>query len=255
MASDEYPILEFDPSTKAVIEPANVVEARDAPEHGVICFFGDVVKSLTTEQSCRQLRSFRTVLGPLRAYEVQRSGRRVAVFLPGITAPLAAGLTDEMIARGCRKLIACGSAGVLDETLERGCLVVPTRAVRDEGTSYHYAPPSREIEAHPDAVAAIQTTLDEWYVPYVMGKTWTTDAFYRETPGRVRRRKAEGCLAVEMEAAALFALAQFRKVPLGYILWAGDDVSGAQWDSRDQYDVAMSRERVLELAIEACQRL
>ena len=70
-------------------------------------------------------------------------------------------------------------------------------------------------------------------MPYVQGKTWTTDGFYRETPAKVPLRRAEGCLTVEMEAAAFFAVAQFRGVQFGQMLYGGDDVSGAEWDHRD----------------------
>ncbi|MCJ7703601.1 MAG: hypothetical protein MUO62_18625 [Anaerolineales bacterium] len=99
---------------------------------------------------------------------------------------------------------------------------MPTRAVRDEGTSYHYLPPGREVQAHPQAVAAIETTLQSHQIPYITGKTWTTDAPYRETHQNVQRRREEGCLVVEMEAAAFFAVAQFRGVILGQILYGGD---------------------------------
>ena len=82
--------------------------------------------------------------------------------------------------------------------------VVPTGAIRDEGTSYHYAPPSREIGPTPAALRSIEETLARRGLPYVGGLTWTTDAPYRETRGKVERRVAEGCITVEMEAAALY---------------------------------------------------
>ena len=75
-------------------------------------------------------------------------------------------------------------------------------------------------------------TLEAHHVPYVPGKTWTTDALYRETRGKVERRVAEGCLTVEMEAAAFFAVAAFRGVTFGQLLYAGDDLSGDAWDQR-----------------------
>ena len=89
----------------------------------------------------------------------------------------------------------------------------------------------------------------------MVGKTWTTDAFYRETPAKVKRRKAEGCISVEMEASAFFAVAQFRGVQFAQILYAGDDVSGDKWDSRQWSDQVVAREQLLELAIEACLQI
>ena len=87
--------------------------------------------------------------------------------------------------------------------------------------------------------------------PFRTVKTWTTDAFYRETKRRIACRKAEGCLTVEMEAASLFAVAKFRRVDAGLLLYAGDDVSGRTWDSRDWQGRKDIRERQLELAIAA----
>lgn len=92
-------------------------------------------------------------------------------------------------------------------------------------------------------------------IPYVIGKTWTTDALYRETPGKVARRKAEGCITVEMEAAAFFAVAQFRGVAFAQILYGGDDLSGDEWDNRDWLGRTSTREKLFWLAAEACLSL
>jgi uridine phosphorylase len=129
---------------------------------------------------------------------------------------------------GGRAFIAAGGAGVLVPGLVMGHVIVPTAAIRDEGTSYHYLSASREVAPTTDALEAIVATLDAHGVPHVTGKTWTTDGIYRETRDKVRRRVAEGCLTVEMEAAAFFAVAvaQFRGVSFGQMLYAGDDLSG-----------------------------
>jgi len=91
-------------------------------------------------------------------------------------------------------------------------------------------------------------------VPYDLGKTWTTDAVYRETPEKIRRRKAEGALTVEMEAAAFFAVAQFRGVSFGQMLYGGDDVSGTEWDTRGWHQRHDTREKLFWLAVEAAAR-
>jgi uridine phosphorylase len=143
---------------------------------------------------------------------------------------------------------------VLESSIAVGHVVVPIAAVRDEGTSYHYLPASREVEPSAEAVAAILAALKRHDVPYVVGKTWTTDAIYRETYGKVAQRKAEGCLTVEMEAATFFAVAQFRGVTFGQILYGGDDVGGEVWDARD-WARATIRERLFQLAAEACVAL
>ena len=156
-----------------------------------------------------------------------------------------------MIALGSRKFVACGGAGVLDSNIAVGHLVVPSAAIRDEGTSYHYLPPSREVAPHPRALAAIEKTLKRNGIDYIVAKTWTTDAIFRETRARMNARKREGCLTVEMEAAAFFAVAQFRGVQFGQILYGGDDISAEQWDQRN-WSRHQIRERLFTLAAEAC---
>jgi len=250
-----FPILEFDPALEAVIEPRKTIARKDVPAHAVLCFFHDVLAGLLADGRARKVFELRTEMGPNPVYQVDVDGRPVLLVQPGVGAPLAAAFLEELIALGCSRFIACGGAGVLDGSIALGHLVVPTHAVRDEGTSYHYLPPSREVEVDPRGLAAIEEALREKGHPFLRAKTWTTDAIYRETVGKVARRREEGCLTVEMEAAALFAVARFRDVPLGQILYGGDDVSGATWDSRHWDKSTTVREQVLWLGIDACLRL
>jgi uridine phosphorylase len=250
-----YPILEFDPATNALIEPQRLNEALDVPEHCVVCFFQDVIDHLRREYEVRVLAERPSEIGQHPLYELGLQRGRLAVFHPGIGAPLAVGLLEEVIARGCRKFIVCGSGTLLDREKTAGQLIVPTAAVRDEGTSYHYAPPGRELGPSPEAVAALEKTLQQHRVAYTLGKTWTTDAIYRETFDKIQRRRLEGCLAVEMEAAALFALAQFRGVTLGQVLYCGEEVSGLAGEDRASRTPAEARNNLFWLAAEACLSL
>lgn len=246
----EFPILEFDPERRAIIEP-RPRGGVEVPEHCVVCFFQEVITTLQESGRVRPLVYLQSEMGQHPIYELEYGERRLALFHPGVGAPLAAGFLDEVIGLGCRKFVACGGAGVLDSTIAMGRLIVPVVAVRDEGTSYHYLPAAREVRAHPEGVNAVELTLRNRGVSYVLSKTWTTDAIYRETPAKVRLRREEGCLTVEMEAAAFFAVAQFRGVIFAQILYGGDDVSGAEWDSRGWIHSPV-RERLLWLAAEAC---
>jgi len=248
----EYPILEFDESREAVIEPRRAIQPVSVPEHCVFCFFQEVIAKERDSGNARLVKELRSELVAHPLYQIEVDGKPLALFHPGIGAPMAAALFEEVIALGCRKFIACGGAGVLDRDVAVGHIVVPASAVRDEGTSYHYLPPGREVEASPEAVAAIERTLKANECDYIVSKTWTTDAFYRETPGKVQLRKSEGCLTVEMEAAALFAVAQFRGVTFGQMLYGGDDVSGPEWDHRGWHERGSSRARLFSLAAEAC---
>jgi uridine phosphorylase len=251
----DYPILEFDPAPQAIIEPRRVVKPIDIPENCVLCFFQEVITGVCGDGKAKFVANLGSEMGANPIYEIEFEGKRAAVYHPGVGAPLAGGFLDEVIALGCRKFVACGGAGVLNREIAVGHVVVPTSAVRDEGTSYHYLPPSREVTAHPDGVAAIEATLKHHHVPYVTGKTWTTDALYRETRAKMERRKAEGCITVEMEAAAFFAVAQFRGVKFAQLLYGGDDISGDEWDHREWQRQLSSREKLFWLAVESCLQL
>lgn len=250
-----YPILEFDPSPKAMIEPASVIERQDVPEYCVICFFKEVVEKVAAEQQAHIAVENRWEDGPHPLYEIMHQGRRLAFFHPGVGAPLAAGLLEEVIAFGCRKFIACGGCGVLEKEIAVGHLIVISDAVRDEGVSYHYLPPAREIQAQVAGVAALKTVLEREGLPYRVGKTWTTDAPYRETPAKISSRRQEGCCAVEMEAAAMIAVADFRGAAFGQVLYGGDDLSGEEWDRRGWQSRKEVRENLFWLAAQACLSL
>jgi len=252
---EDIPLLRFDPECEAIIEPSVNVKLRDVPERCVITFFREVVERLKEDLALEPLPPLRSEMADVLIYRGIWNGEVVGVSEAAVGAPLAGGLLEEIIARGGRKFVACGSAGVLDPTIAEGRIVVPDTAIRDEGTSYHYLPADREARASQSAVATIRSVLDERGVPYLVGRTWTTDGIYRETASRVARRRAQGALTVEMEAAAYFAVAEFRGVTFGQLLYGGDDVSGEEWDRRSHGQKSSAREKLFRLALEACLRL
>ena len=253
--SADIPILEFDEDREALIEPSRVIAPISGiPRRCVLPIYHTVIARLLSASRLTRVTAINTAMGPLPVYTMDHDGNQITVAHPGLAAPLAAGVMEELIAIGCRTFIACGSAGVLDPALAPGTVVVPSGAVRDEGTSYHYVKPDRVISADPIVVSRIESVLARRGIQYRVGKTWTTDAFYRETRRRIATRKAEGCLTVEMECAAFLAVARFRGVSFGQLLATGDDVSGDQWDRRE-----WGSERSLDfcdklfwLAVEAC---
>jgi uridine phosphorylase len=225
------------------------------PERAVLCFFGDVVTRIAAERNARRAGHLYSEHGAHPIFELEHLGERVAFFQPGVGAPLAALFLEEAIDYGARALVACGGAGALDAGLALGHPVVVTSALRDEGTSYHYLAPSRLVEAVPAVVSAIENVLSAAKVPFTTGITWSTDAAYRETRDKVALRRAEGCITVEMEAAALLAVARFRGVLLGQLLYAGDSLAGEAWDHRDWVQAHDAREALFWLAMDAVASL
>ena len=113
----------------------------------------------------------------------------------------------------------------------------------------------KETGSNPSALSTLTNTLTNHNIKYLLTKTWTTDAFYRETKEKIKLRQLEGCLAVEMEASALFAVAEFRGVPLAELLYAADDVSDDIWDIRANKERKITKQEVMNLSIEACSML
>ncbi|MCX8025111.1 MAG: nucleoside phosphorylase, partial [Thermanaerothrix sp.] len=186
-----WPILEYDPDPRAILNPLPPLPAAPVPKRAVLCFFQEVLEGLRTRGRLRVIGQLKSEIGPNPLFLLEEEGNEpVLVLHPGVGAPLAAGFLEEIIALGVRKVMVCGSCGVLTPEITAGHVVVVTAAVRDEGTSYHYLPPAREVVADPQAVAALVATLQYHKVPYRLGKTWTTDGLYRETVGRRARRLA-----------------------------------------------------------------
>jgi uridine phosphorylase len=249
-----YPILEFDHSRETALDPQKILPPlATMPTKVVLCFFYEVLQTVCATLPI--LTELRSEIGKNPVYALEYAGQRIAITHPGVGAPLAAGFLEELIALGGRQFVACGGAGVLDSTIAAGHVVIPTAAVRDEGTSYHYLPPAREVAMLPAMIAALRQVLVKHGIPHDLGKTWTTDAIYRETRAKVAHRRAEGCLTVEMETAAFLAVAQFRHVQFGQYLYGGDDVSGSEWDSRGWHQNASTREKLFWLAVEALASL
>src|ERR1700691_2636869 len=181
LPSSTFPILEYDPLPTAIIEPRRVYKKIDIPKHCVLCFFQDVIDDLVLNGGAREIDHAISEVGRHPIYELALDGKRLALVHPRTGAAMAAAMLDRIIARGARKFIACGGAGVLDSKIAVGQIVVPNSAVRDEGTSYHYIPPTREVAQHPRALAAIEKSLQQNAVDYIVAKTWTTDGLFRET--------------------------------------------------------------------------
>ena len=252
MLEKDFPILEFDEDKNAFIRPENIIKTIDITEKCVLCFFSEAIEKIINKYPHKIVTHLKAESFSYPIYELDYKGDKIALVQAGVGAPIAAVQIEELTALGCKKYITCGSCGVLQKEIALGHLIIPVTAVRDEGTSYHYVKASREICGNMKVVKIIENTLEKRGVPYIKAKTWTTDAFYRETPGKIQQRKKEGCVTVEMETSAFFAAARYNDVEFGQILYAGDNLGGDTWDSRNYNNRTEIRELVLELALDSC---
>jgi uridine phosphorylase len=255
MKPKSCPILEFDPAREAILNPDRSHRIDGLPKRAVLCFFREVLLDLVAQGKLVQVSKLISEMGDNPIYVMEYEGQRITVMHPGVGAPLAAGFLDELIAHDVEKFIAVGGAGVLTDATDAGHPFIIASAVRDEGTSYHYLPPAREVGPASQAVTALKAAMDAEGMPYELAKTWTTDGLYRETAAKRDLRVSEGCQVVEMEAAAFFAVAQFREVSFGQMVYGGDLVVPDGWDKRGWHERTDDRQRMFWLAVEACLRL
>ena len=148
---------------------------------------------------------------------------------PFIGAPYAAMLLETLIARGVNKVIFVGWCGAVSQDVKIGDIIVPTRAVIDEGTSPHYAAGGEVSPPTTEMTVAIQRALKRQCLDFHPGPIWSTDAVYRETRKKVKSHQQNGVLAVEMEVSALWSVARFRGADVGAILVVSDELSTGSW--------------------------
>lgn len=188
-------------------------------------------------------------------YNFSMSGRKVSMFRPFVGASAAAMYMEELIACGARAFISYGSAGSLQRRVLIGHFVIPTSAVREEGTSHHYLPEETIPRADEDFVSALEEACAEHGVSYHKGATWTTDASYREMRSKVSRYSEEEVLTVEMETSAIFSVGMFRKVRAGSLLAVSDELFSDWNPGFHATEFELSEYKAAEILLEAISRL
>lgn len=167
----------------------------------------------------------------------------------GIGAPVTALQMELLIAWGVEQFVIAGAAGALQPDLNIGDIVIPDRAIRDEGTSHHYLPPAHEIEATPAILDGIMTECDVENA--TRGPTWTTDAIFRETVDEIREYRERGVQTVDMEAATVFAIADYRDVSAGAVFTISDILANDSWMPHF-HDLDEDLERAFDIALGVC---
>lgn len=220
---NEIPILEFDPEQNAVIMPGHHSD-YDFPRKAVMLFMEPEINDFVAQNQCEVVGKFVSVTKEFLVYKTQINGTDIAFVQAPLGGAGAVQIMEQLISGGVKEIIAAGCCGALVEDTE-GSFFVPTAALRQEGTSYHYLLPSREIELDSAPIEAICRVLENSGLNYKTCKTWTTDGFYRETKEMVRYRKSEGYSVVEMECASMAACAKMRGVLFGQLLFTADSLA------------------------------
>lgn len=249
---------EFDEARHAVIDPGMTMEPmEDFPETLVSVFSHQLFDAVVRFLDGRKIAESHDVDGDWPIYEVVYRGKRFTFYKARLGAPACVGCFEEVIAMGARRIILLGNCGVLDKRIQDCGIIIPNRAIRDEGTSYHYAPAADYIDVNVKYTEEFKAILEEFGYPYVEGTTWTTDAFFRETHKKIAARKAMGAICVEMECAAMQAMCNFRDVEFFQFLYAGDNLDHSNWDPRSLSGTARldDKQKIVLLAFELAWKL
>ena len=240
---------EFDPDSPAVIDPFRICRPEaDFPDTAISCFTSDMYRELLVNICEESAEAAFFTSGMSRpVHTAYYKGKKLALYLSPVGAPACAAALEDVYAMGVQTVILFGTCGVLDRTIPDGSVIIPDSALRDEGTSYHYAPPSDIIQVNPDYTEVFRNLLDQKGIPHRTGRVWTTDAVYRETRDKVKRRKNQGCLCADMECSALAAVSQFRKRGLFQFFYAADNLDADSWEARS-LPSGKNRSRKAEIA-------
>lgn len=220
----------FDPERTAVINPSGKARPGMRKLDSIIINFSYKIMDALLEQDLLEVVA-PDVIQCVSKNETMYAfrGTNIGVIQTQVGAPYTASLMeDAAVIFACDKFVLFGAAGGLDSAQTYGKLIVPTASYRDEGVSYHYIPAADfiDIPGH-ETVEKVLTRLN---IPFAKGKNWTTDAFYRETRRNVERRKAAGCISVDMELSACQAVAAFRGYALYPFFYSADNLDHDSWD-------------------------
>ncbi len=220
----------FDDRSIAKINPTPK-ENRLKCDACIITFSNVIEDYVLNNYDVEQFSTYKMVTGTFPIYKINFNGKIFAFYKTLLGAPASVGTLEDVTREiDTNKFVVFGGAGCLDKNIVHGKIMIPTYSYRDEGTSYHYAPASDFIQIKNSEIVA--EFMKSKKLPYVLGKNWTTDSFYRETENNISKRKNDGCISVEMECSAMQAVCDFRGLELYYFLTSGDLLDSPEWNKR-----------------------
>ncbi|MFZ2624367.1 MAG: nucleoside phosphorylase [Propionibacterium sp.] len=229
------PILERDDDPMDLIGDGEVSQYSGDlfPSRAIFAFLGDVVGDYAHRRKLEVIHTLDFVGNYYTVYRDSDEQGDFALTMMPVGAPSAVMVTDFLFRHGVRRAIAVGSCGALED-LPAGELVIPHKALRDEGTSYHYLKASRWITVDAELRGHLEQAVQRAGYRVNDAPVWTNDAFYRETLAMIRHRRAEGCAIVDMECSAMAASAQLRGAQFAQLFFTADSLADpAGHDVRD----------------------
>ena len=215
--------------------------------------FYDVVQKF----NCREVGMLRCANLEREVFILNYKGCDITFFMAGVSGPWISSDIEELSAQGVEKFIIFGNCGVLDSSIDDCSIIIPTKAFRDEGTSYHYVPQSDIIDIDLKYERDFVEILDNFDFDYTRGYTWTTDAFFRETPDKIEYFKNNGAVCVEMEGSVIAAVCKRKNLDYFIFYYAGDNLDSTEWDERSLSGLSNidKKKEVMLLALELAVKI
>lgn len=257
MKKTNFPLIYGSPKDKAIFNPIDFINYKtklkkinkiNLPKYCIITFYKEMIDIINKKYKTQKID---WLSERIDFYTFKYEDIDVGIIYCGMGASYVGIFLEDLIAAGIEKFVTIGAAGALQNYLKVGDIVLATKSIRDEGTSYHYSEPSKY--AYPSLMINryIKKVLKDKKIKYYDGATWTTDAPYRETIKKAKKYKSEGILCVEMEASALFAIAKYRNKSIGALFYISDILSDLKWNPQfHSKHVELGKSILLDVAMD-----
>ncbi len=226
--------------------------------HIAVGVFSDyLLKDIVEKFECTKVGVISCANCKRPVYIMKYKDIKITLFLAGVSGPWITSDIEELSINGVDTFVILGNCGVLDRNIENCSIIIPNKAFRDEGISYHYLPDSESIEMNTEYKELFKQVLNENDFKYEEGATWTTDGFYRETREKMQMFQKKGAICVEMEGASIAAVCAYKDLKYFTFYYAGDNLDAVEWEARSisQLTDFEKKIRVPYLAFELARKI
>lgn len=248
-------MIKFDEDKTALVNAQMFLEKNnskiaDCPKTMITCFSKVLIDYAVEKYKAEKVTDLGGANGSKPVYLMEVDGTRLGLFMSSVGAPLCVGQYEELFELGFENIVVFGTCGVLDKKIAENAIIIPTSAVREEGTSYHYLPASDELPVNTKTQEKMKEYFRDYHV--TAGKVWTTDAIYRETVNKIRYMKEKGCVCVDMECSAIAAVAEFRNKSVAQFFYAADNLDNEVHEPRTLscYAALDEKYKIVDIAID-----
>ncbi|MEI6054085.1 MAG: nucleoside phosphorylase [Candidatus Saccharibacteria bacterium] len=245
-------MIEFDNNKKAIFNPQNL-NFETPVKQAILVFDDDVWEDYILPNKNLETMEVKNNRGRVfDTYRIINKNNKLTLLVSPSTGGSGSVMEAELlIASGIEKMVAFGTCGSMNTSIAKNTLIVPIIAKREEGTSYHYLPPSDTVEQSIESIAAIENTFNKYKKDYEKGNIWTIDAVYRETSSKLEKLQNMGYIGVDMELASLLAMAKFREIKFAEFLIADDNIAGTP----EKPDKEKNLEELLDLSFSILDKM